>query len=119
MNGAELASTWVFGLWFLGFWQKPKSIFKLEKWVFHFSTTCGAVDTSNRSSVFSYLTDLTIRPTVTMSFEDDHDSNRSLDILDNVEVSGDGVDGSVSVATATSERNYVFGVYELHDSSEQ
>jgi hypothetical protein len=37
-----------------------------------------------------------------MSFEDDHDSNRSLDIPDNVEVSGDGVDGSVSVATATS-----------------
>jgi hypothetical protein len=37
-----------------------------------------------------------------MSFEDDHDSIRSLDIPDNVEASGDGVDGSVSVATAIS-----------------
>jgi hypothetical protein len=48
------------GSGFLGFWQKPQTIFKLEKWVFHFSTTSGAVDTSNRSSDFSYLTDLSI-----------------------------------------------------------
>jgi hypothetical protein len=48
---------WVMGL---GFWQKPKTIFKLEEWVFYFSTTCGTVDTSNRSSDFSYLTDLSI-----------------------------------------------------------
>jgi hypothetical protein len=51
-----MASTWVFGLGVYGFLAKTKKYFQAGKMGFSFF----AVDTFNRSSVFSYLTDLTI-----------------------------------------------------------